>query len=60
MVSLLSALQRAENTVKYTIDDADYIINWVIFIIINQLVMNFRHSHSVEPCLFLVALQHTL
>lgn len=47
MVSLLSALQRAENTVKYTIDDADYIINWVIFIIINQLVMNFRHSHSM-------------
>jgi len=27
MVLLLSALQRAENTMKNTIDDADYIID---------------------------------
>jgi len=31
MVLLLFALQRAENTMKNTIDDADYIINWIVF-----------------------------
>ena len=47
MVSLLFILQRAENTMKNTIDDADYIINWIVFIIINQHVTNFCHSHSI-------------
>ena len=32
---------------KNTIDDADYIINWIVFIIINQYVMNPSHSHSM-------------
>ena len=32
MVSLAFALQRAENTMKNTIDDADYIMNWILFI----------------------------
>ena len=36
MVSLLLVLQRAGNTMKNTIDDADYIINRFIFIIIFQ------------------------
>ena len=47
MVLLLFALQRAENTMKNTIDDADYIINWSCFIIIFQYVTNFRYSHSI-------------
>jgi hypothetical protein len=33
MVSLSAALLRAINTMKNTIDDADYIINWIVFII---------------------------
>jgi len=36
MVSLALALQRAENTMKNTIDDADYIIDWIVFVIIFQ------------------------
>jgi len=36
MVSMLSALLRAKNTMKNTIDDADYIINWIIVIFIFQ------------------------
>lgn len=40
MVSLLSALLHAGNTMKNTIDDADYIIDWIVFIIINQYVTN--------------------
>jgi hypothetical protein len=32
---------------KNAIDDADYIINWIIFIIINQHVTNSCHSHSM-------------
>jgi hypothetical protein len=36
MVSLLFVLQRAENTMKNTIDDADYIINRIVFILYNQ------------------------
>ena len=47
MVSLVFALQRTENTMKHTIDDADYVINRVIFIIIIQYVTNIRHSHSI-------------
>ena len=47
MVLLLSALQCAENTMKYTIDDADYIINWIFFIVNNQHVVNSSHSHSI-------------
>jgi hypothetical protein len=31
---------------KNTIDDADYIINWIV-IIINQNVTNSGHSHSI-------------
>ena len=47
MVSLLFVLLRAENTMKNTIDDADYIINWITFILIIQYVKNSRHSHSM-------------
>ncbi|MBW9275816.1 MAG: hypothetical protein K1563_19235 [Candidatus Thiodiazotropha sp. (ex. Lucinisca nassula)] len=47
MVSLFVALPAAENTMKNTIDDADYIINWIVFSIINQFVMNSGHSHSI-------------
>jgi len=36
MVSQVFALQRAENTMKNTIDDADYIINKIVFILYNQ------------------------
>jgi hypothetical protein len=32
---------------KNTIDDADYIINWINFIVINQCVKNSSHSHSI-------------
>ena len=53
MVLLLSALQRAENTMKNTIDDADYILNWIVLIVIFQCFTNSRHSHSIvnEPFL---------
>jgi hypothetical protein len=47
MVSLLFALQRVDNTMKNTIDDAEYIINLGLFIIIYQLLTNSRHSHSI-------------
>jgi len=36
MVLLVFVLQRTGNTMKNTIDDAGYIINWIIFIIIFQ------------------------
>ena len=32
---------------KNTIDDADYIINWIVFIVIIQYVTNTSHSHSI-------------
>jgi len=32
---------------KNTIDDADYIINWIVFIIIFQLLIDSCHSHSI-------------
>jgi hypothetical protein len=32
---------------KNTIDDADYIINRIVFIISNQYVINSGHSHSI-------------
>ncbi len=32
---------------KNTIDDVDYIINWIIYIIIIQYVTNSCHSHSI-------------
>jgi hypothetical protein len=44
---MISALLHAINTMKITIDDADYIINWIIFIIIFQKVTNSCHSHSI-------------
>jgi hypothetical protein len=47
MVSLFLALPAAENTMKNTIDDVDYIINLVVFIINNQYVINSFHSHSI-------------
>jgi hypothetical protein len=47
MVLLLFALQRAGNTMKNTIDDADYIIDWIALIIIFQCVKNSGHSHSI-------------
>jgi len=47
MVSMFSALLHAINTIKNTIDDADYIINLASFIIIFQCVTNFAYSHSM-------------
>jgi hypothetical protein len=47
MVSPLFVLQHAENTMKNTIDDADYIINRVILTHKNQYVNNSGHSHSI-------------
>ena len=32
---------------KNTIDDADYIINWIVFIINYQQLTNSAHSHSI-------------
>ena len=49
MVSLIFTLQRVRNTMKNTIDDADYIINWIDLMVINQCVKNFAHSHSMVP-----------
>ena len=46
MVLMSAALQRATNTMKETIDDADYIINWIDLIVINQCVKIPAHSHS--------------
>jgi hypothetical protein len=34
---------------KNTIDDADYIINWIDLILINQHVKISGHSHSMVP-----------
>jgi hypothetical protein len=47
MVSLFLALPAAENTMNNTIDDADYIIDWIVFIVIVQYVINSCHSHSI-------------
>jgi hypothetical protein len=56
MVSQAVALQRAENTMKNTIDDVDYIINMIIFIVIFQYVINSGYSHSIinKPFLSLI------
>ncbi len=43
------ALQGAENTMKNTINDADYIINLEYLFLLNQYIINFRHSHSIVP-----------
>ena len=32
---------------KNTIDDAEYIINRIVFVFINQCVKNSSHSHSM-------------
>jgi len=47
MVSMFSASLHAINTMKNTIDDADYIINQITFIVIFQYVKNPGHSHSI-------------
>jgi len=47
MVSPLFCLNAPENTMKNTIDDADYIINWINFIFLNRCVKNSAHSHSI-------------
>ena len=47
MVLMSAALQRAINTMKNTIDDADYIIIWIDLIVINQCVKIASHSHSM-------------
>jgi hypothetical protein len=47
MVLPVSALLPALNTMRNTIDDADYIINESYFIFIFQWFTNFRHSHSI-------------
>ena len=54
MVSVFSALMPAINTIKNTIDDADYIINWIIIILIFLDVRNFCHSHSIINKQFLL------
>lgn len=54
MVSLFFAFQHVGNIMKNnTIDDAGYIINCVVFIIIIQYVTNPRHSHSIVNKQFL-------
>jgi hypothetical protein len=47
MVSMCSASPHARNTMKNTIDDADYIINLVVLIVINQCIKKSGHSHSM-------------
>ena len=47
MVSLSAALLHAKNTMKNNIGDADYIINRIDLIHINQHVKNSYHSHSI-------------
>jgi len=44
-------LLHAENTMENTIDNADCIIDWIVLIMIIQLVTNSGHSHSIvnEP-----------
>jgi len=53
MVSMLSALLHAINTIKNTIDDADYSIDWSYFNIIFQYFANSSYSRSIvnEPFL---------
>ena len=53
MVSMFSTLLHAKNTMKNTIDDTDYIIDFIVFIIIIQYVTNFCHSHSIVNKQFL-------
>ena len=53
MVLMSAALQRAINTMKDTIDDAGYIINWIDLIVIHQCVKITGHSHSIVNKLFL-------
>ena len=60
MVSMLSALLHAINTMKNTIDDADYIINLIAFILIIQYVTNSRHSHSIVNKPFLAFIFNNL
>lgn len=47
MVSMASALLHTKNTMEYTIDDADYIINRIVLLLIIQYVINSSHSHSM-------------
>jgi len=47
MVSTSAALLFAIYTTKNTIYDADYIINWIDLIVINQCVKIPGHSHSI-------------
>jgi hypothetical protein len=47
IVFMTGADSWSENTMKNTIDDADYIVNSRSFIIIYQYVMNSSYSHSI-------------
>ena len=47
MASMFSALVRTTYAMKNTIDDADYIIDFCIFIVIFQYVMKYSYSHSI-------------
>ena len=47
MVSPVFALQPVENTMKYTIDDTDYVINSIYLIVKIQQLENSSHSHSI-------------
>ena len=47
MVSLISTLQRAINTMNNAIDDVGYIINLSDFILIFQKVKITSYSHSI-------------
>jgi len=58
MVSPDFVLQPAENTMKNTIDDADYIINLDTLSLYNQYVINSSHSHSIVNKHFLSFIFH--
>jgi hypothetical protein len=49
MVFMTGADSWSKNTMKNTIDDADYIINLSFFIIVFQYVTNPSYSHSIVP-----------
>jgi len=56
MVFMTGADSWSKNTMKNTIYDADYIINWSFFIIVFQCVTNPVYSHSIinKPFLYFI------
>ena len=57
VVSKSTVLQRAKNTMKNTIDDADDIICWIDLIVIHQCIRNSRHSQPIVTCVESIATQ---